>query len=160
MQSLSDPFHHPITFDPIIIASYLDKGSSQVVDDEPATPCKIHIINPTVIIDIQQLEQAVEEIGNWSTLCKNLNVNKGILDNLKFERDAGTSKKSTCLQAYINSAKASWEEVAIVVAKGPFYNNLQAQDIAKKNLKGENMDKIMKSLKTCSAEDLQIAIDY
>lgn len=85
------------------------------------------------ILNKQELEKAVAEIGNWKALCENLRVNKAMLEKLHYMRDTdSTIKKSECLEAYFNTGKACWEQVVEVVADYPFFNRRIAKKIAKK----------------------------
>ena len=115
-----------------------------------------------MIDDIRLLLRAVKAIGEWDLLCTYLKVDDGVLSPLKkSSRDTEILKKTECLNAYIKSAKASWEEVVIVVAQYPISNIGIAQEIAKHNLKGINKDKILNSLDKCkSADDINITIVY
>ena len=75
---------------------------------------------------------AVEEIGDWESLCENLEVPKPVMNSLHFSSEHPQRKKRECLQAYIDSGEACWEEVVKVVANNPFYNKRLAKKIASK----------------------------
>ena len=79
----------------------------------------------------QKLEKAVAEIGNWETLCENLGVEKDVINRLHYVIDPhNTIKKSKCLEAYLNTGRACWEQVVKVVADYPFNNARLAREIA------------------------------
>ena len=79
----------------------------------------------------QELEKAVAEIGNWETLCENLGVEKAVVNRLRNMIDTdSTIKKSRCLEAYLDTGRACWEQVVKVVADYPFYNARLANNIA------------------------------
>ena len=75
---------------------------------------------------------AVAEIGDWESLCENLGVPKPMMNRLRFSNKQDERKKSECLQAYIDTGEACWEEVVKVVANHPFYNKRLAKKIASK----------------------------
>ena len=75
---------------------------------------------------------AVAEIGDWESLCENLGVPKPVMNRLCFSSEHHQRKKSECLQVYIDSGEACWEEVVKVVANDPFYNKRLAKKIASK----------------------------
>ena len=75
---------------------------------------------------------AVAEIGDWESLCENLEVPQPTMNRLRFSNIQDERKKSECLQAYFKLGKACWEEVVKVVADHPFYNKRLAKDIASK----------------------------
>ena len=82
------------------------------------------------ISDEQELGKAVAEIGDWETLCKNLGVEKAVINALRNMVDTeSTIKKSRCLEAYLNTGRACWEQVVKVVADHPFYNARLARNI-------------------------------
>ena len=71
------------------------------------------------------------KIGDWETLCENLEVEKAVLSNLRdMINTENTVKKHRCLEAYIKTDKACWEHVVEVVADYPFYNDKLAEEIA------------------------------
>lgn len=105
------------------------------------------------------LLQAVKDIGDWFMLCKSLKVEESKLNLLKeSSRDTEITKKTECLEAYINSGRASWEEVTKVVAQYPIANPRVAKKIANNYLEGVNKDKILKSLEECTATALNIIV--
>ena len=75
---------------------------------------------------------AVAEIGDWESLCENLEVPKPVMNRLRFSNKQDERKKSECLQAYIDLGKACWEEVVKVVENHPFHNKRLAYEIASK----------------------------
>ena len=79
----------------------------------------------------QELGRAVAEIGDWETLCENLGVEKAVINRLRNLIDTdSTIKKSRCLEAFLNTGGACWEQVVKVVADYPFYNARLASNIA------------------------------
>ena len=80
------------------------------------------------ISDKQELGKAVAEIEDWEGLCENLGVSKAVLNTFGNKMD--TVKKRKCLEAYLNTGKACWEQVVKVVADHPFYNVRLANKIA------------------------------
>ena len=84
----------------------------------------------TSISKLQELEKAVAEIGNWEALCGNLGVDRAILSELRYINTENTEKKRRCLQAYIDTDKACWEQVVKVVDDHPFNNARIANKIA------------------------------
>ena len=111
------------------------------------------------MIDIKdkvRLWQAVKDIsGDWKSLCESLKVGKSKLSELKNSFDGVVNKMADCLEAYINSARASWEEVVVVVAKFPISNPRLAREIANNNLKGSSKEKVLKALRddACAHSD-------
>ena len=75
---------------------------------------------------------AVAEVGNWKSLCENLGVLKEVMNSLDYSSEHHQRKKRECLQAYIDSGEACWEEVVNVVASDPFHNKRLAKKIASK----------------------------
>ena len=82
----------------------------------------------TSISKLQKLEKAVAEIGDWEALCEYLGVDRATLSDLHHTEN--TKKKCRCLQAYIDTDKACWEQVVKVVADYPFNNDRIANKIA------------------------------
>ena len=80
------------------------------------------------ISDKQELGKAVAEIEDWEGLCENLGVSKVVLSTFSNKMD--TIKKRKCLEAYLDTGKACWEQVVEVVADHPFYNVRLANKIA------------------------------
>lgn len=72
------------------------------------------------------------EIGDWETLCENLNVPKSVVKNLLSESMEIGKKRRKCLEAYLNLGNACWETVVRVVADHPFDNKMLAKKIAAK----------------------------
>ena len=80
----------------------------------------------------QELGKAVAEIGDWETLCENLGVEKAVINALRdMINTDSTKKKSRCLEAYLDTGRACWEQVVKVVADYPFYNARLARNIAR-----------------------------
>ena len=70
------------------------------------------------------------EIGDWESLCENLGVPKAVLNELRFSDKQTGRKKSGCLEAYLDTDNACWEQVVKVVADFPFHNKRLARQIA------------------------------
>ena len=70
------------------------------------------------------------EIGDWESLCENLGVPKAVLNELRFSDKQRGRKKSGCLEAYLDTDNACWEQVVKVVADHPFHNKRLARKIA------------------------------
>ena len=71
------------------------------------------------------------EIGDWETLCENLGVEKAVINRLRNMIDTdSTIKKRRCLEAYLDTGRACWEQVVKVLADYPFYNARLANNIA------------------------------
>ena len=102
----------------------------------------------TMIQDSRQLFQAVDKIGDWQNLCKNLKVDVGIMDMLKFSRDHDSIKKDECLEAYVNNGDASWEEVVVAVARFPIRNKLVSYNIAKVYVDQSNYETLMELVRS------------
>ena len=84
-----------------------------------------------LISNKQELGKAVAEIGDWETLCENLGVEKAVINALHYVIDPDNKiKKCRCLEAYLNTGRACWEQVVKVVADYPFYNARLARNIA------------------------------
>ena len=101
-----------------------------------------------MIKDSRQLFQAVDKIGDWQNLCKNLKVDVGIMDMLKFSRDHDSIKKDECLEAYVNNGDASWEEVVVAVARFPIRNKLVSYNIAKVYVDQSNYETLMELVRS------------
>ena len=78
----------------------------------------------------QDLERVLADIGDWELLCENLGVPVPLLNQLHFDSIPTGVKKSRCLEAYLNTRTACWEQVVNVVADYPFYNQRLAKMIA------------------------------
>lgn len=86
------------------------------------------------IQDKQKLAKAVEDIGDWETLCENLGVPKRVLSGLNNMIDTYyEKKKQLCLKAYLDTDRACWEQVVKVVADYPFYKIRLSKEIARKH---------------------------
>ena len=106
--------------------------------------------NLTRIENVSDIRWSVEKIGDWQSLCRNLNVNEGAMNSIMNERYKEQHKKDDCLQSYINSDKAYWEEVVIAVARPPFRDKILAKMIAEKHLEhSPSKDKIMAMIESC-----------
>ena len=91
----------------------------------------------TSISKLQDLDKAVAEIGEWEALCEYLGVDRAILIGLRHMINVeNAEKKRRCLQAYIDTDKACWEQVEKVVADHPFNNARIANKIAQVYLHG------------------------
>ena len=77
------------------------------------------------------------EIGDWEVLCGNLEVHRAVLSDLcSMVNTENIVKKRRCLEAYINTGKACWEQVEKVVADHPFHNARLAEEIAHDHMHG------------------------
>ena len=73
------------------------------------------------------------EIGDWESLCENLGVEKAVINELRSSSMENGKKKSRCLEAYIDTDEACWEQVVEVVADYPFHKRKLAREIADKH---------------------------
>ena len=81
---------------------------------------------------LNDLIQAVKDVGNWKGLCRNLDVDEGIMDTLiQNPNSPPNALKEECLTAYFKSGDAKWSKVAEAVAKHPIRNRRLAKTIAK-----------------------------
>jgi hypothetical protein len=80
---------------------------------------------------LNDLIQAVKEIGNWRGLCTNLGVDEGVMDTLIHSPATVDAKKADCLQAYFNGGEAKWSTVVKAVSMHPISNKRVAKWIAK-----------------------------
>ena len=71
------------------------------------------------------------------------------MNRLKNERFTEFQKKDGCLQSYVDSDEASWEEVVIAVARHPFNNKRLAKNIAEKHLHSPNNHTIISMVDKC-----------
>ena len=85
------------------------------------------------IQEVNDLIQAVQEIGDWQGLCTNLGVSEGKIEALVHSTATVTvdAKKADCLRAYFKSGEAKWSNVVKAVAMYPVGNKLVAKQIAK-----------------------------
>ena len=90
---------------------------------------------------MNDLIQAVKDIGDWRGLCTNLGVNDGVIETL-VHSTTSVDKKADCLRAYFNDGKANWADVVKAVAMYPINNRRVARQIA--NTYGLNYDSIVK----------------
>ena len=79
---------------------------------------------------MNDLIQAVKDIGNWRGLCTNLGVSEGVIDTLKYSPIAEDMKMIDCLQAYFNDGEANWGDVVKAVAMHPISKKRVAKQIA------------------------------
>ena len=85
----------------------------------------------------------MEEIGNWEALCRNLGVRNAVLNNLRYMINVeNTVKKSRCLEAYLKTGKACWEQVVKVIREQPFFNARLANQIANMHVVGYSKDEL------------------
>ena len=81
----------------------------------------------------QDLNTELAEIGDWRSLCTNLEVPEAVINDLEHEHLKNiNAKKQNCLSAYFDQGNACWEKVIEVVADHPFHNKRLAKQIAKK----------------------------
>ena len=79
---------------------------------------------------MNNLIQAVKDIGNWHGLCTNLGVSEGVIDTLIYSATTVDIKKADCLRAYFNSGEANWGDVVKAVTMHPIRNKRVAKVIA------------------------------
>ena len=80
---------------------------------------------------LNDLIQAVQEVGDWIGLCRNLGVSEGKLDTLiQNPNQPANQQKAECLRAYFNMGKAKWSKVVEAVKKYPISNSRLARKIA------------------------------
>ena len=84
----------------------------------------------TSISKKQELDKAVAEIGDWEALCEHLGTPQTKLKELRFSEMDIRTKKSRCLEAYLDTGRACWEHVVKVVAEYPIENKRLAKEIA------------------------------
>ena len=82
------------------------------------------------IKNLNDLIQAVKDVGNWKGLCRNLDVDEGTMDKLIQNYNLPDEQKAECLTAYFNAGKAKWSKVVDAVAKYPVSNERLAKKIA------------------------------
>jgi hypothetical protein len=79
---------------------------------------------------VNDLIQAVVEIGDWRGLCTSLGVDEGVLDALYHSTAPEDAKKADCLRAYFKSGEARWSDVVKAVSMPPIRNKRAAKRIA------------------------------
>ena len=80
---------------------------------------------------VNDLIQAVKDVGDWKGLCRNLDVDEGTMDVLiKNPNSPPNELKAECLTVYFNSGKATWSKVVEAVANFPIKNKRLARKIA------------------------------
>ena len=95
--------------------------------------------------DVQKLNdliQAVKEIGNWEGLCTNLGISEGKIDALIHSTATVDTKKADCLRTYFNGGEAKWSKIVEAVAMHPINNIRVAKQIAEAH--GLNYNNIVK----------------
>ena len=70
------------------------------------------------------------EIGDWEALYEHLGIPQTKLKELRLSIIDIRTKKSRCLEAYLDTGKACWEHVVKVVAEYPIENKRLAKKIA------------------------------
>ena len=91
----------------------------------------IHFTTDDEINKLNDLIQAVKDIGDWRGLCTNLGVSDGEMDVLIHSTSTVRTKKADCLKAYWNEGEAKWSDVVRAVAMSPINNKRVAKKIAK-----------------------------
>ena len=81
--------------------------------------------------NLNDLIQAVKDIGDWQALCTNLGVDDGVLETLVHSTTTVYTKKADCLRAYFNNGEANWGDVVKAVAMHPISNKRVAKQMAK-----------------------------
>ena len=87
-------------------------------------------VSCTSISKKQELDKAVAEVGDWEALCGHLGTPQTKLKELRFSEMDVRTKKSRCLEAYLDTGRACWEHVVKVVAEYPIENKRLAKEIA------------------------------
>ena len=87
-------------------------------------------VSCTSISKKQVLDKAVAEVGDWEGLCEHLGTPQTKLKELRFSQIDVRTKKSRCLEAYLDTGRACWEHVVKVVAEYPIENKRLAKEIA------------------------------
>ena len=100
----------------------------------------------TRIVTLNDLRWSVEQIGDWQSLCQNLNLSTVNMNRILNDRD---HPKDECLRSYFNSDKGSWEEVVIAVARPSVGDKRLAKRIAEKCLYSPNNVTILSMLNNC-----------
>ncbi len=113
-------------------------------DEFPSGPVPPNSTLPDDIIELPskpineddklKLFSELSSIGDWHSLCMYLGVDGGILSTIEYSDKKVHQKRQDCLVAYINSGRANWKKVVIVVAKPPLNNVNRSCDIAEKYL--------------------------
>ena len=98
--------------------------------DTPTHCQKLHMKSKTQIDGFNELYQAVAKVGDWTGLCLNLVVDEAKMNELKYSASVHEHKKQECLQAYLNTGEANWENVIQAVAAYPICNVKLAKEIA------------------------------
>ena len=84
----------------------------------------------TSISKKQELDKAVAEVGDWEAICEHIGTPQTKLMELRFSEMDVRTKKSRCLEAYLDTGRACWEHVVKVVAEYPIENKRLAKEIA------------------------------
>ena len=80
---------------------------------------------------LNDLIQAVQDVGDWKGLCRNLDIDEGTMDSLiKNPSSPPNELKAECLTVHFNSGKARWSKVVQAVASFPIKNRKLARKIA------------------------------
>ena len=85
-----------------------------------------------MISDLNELYDILAEIDNWEGLCRNLQVDVAILDELRNSDGLTSDNKEKCLLTYFKMGNATWERVVEAVANYPISNTILAKQIAMK----------------------------
>ena len=89
------------------------------------------VIDHNEIRKLNDLIQALQDVGDWKGLCRNLDVDEGTMDTLiKNPSSHPNELKAECLTAYFNTGKAKWSKVVDAVANYPISNKRLARKIA------------------------------
>ncbi len=86
------------------------------------------------ITSVRELYSMLEDIGNWEALCVNLGIKTGLIDELRHSRLEVSVLKLRCIEAYVNTGEATWEDVILAVTLYPIMNTSIANKIAQKYL--------------------------
>ena len=96
-------------------------------------------ITGTIISSARDLDQSLQEIGDWDGLCTYLRVRTATMNVLRHEQLAVAQKKLRCLTAFYNhdvehGVEVNWETVVKTVREYPISNKRLADKIAQKYL--------------------------
>ena len=88
--------------------------------------------NTHEILTLKELLRATSDVGDWESLCTNLDVFSGVMNGLIHSQYPVSTKRKRCLESYFNTGDAVWEDVIAAIAGSPIYNERLAKKIAKK----------------------------
>ena len=114
--------------------NYIIQLKSYFVHSGTAAAVGAQSSTSTEIERFLDLYQAVQEVGDWKSLCRNLKVNEATMNALEFDQKQSEWNKRDCLRAYFDTGEATWEDVVRAVGEHrcPTSNKRVAEEIAKK----------------------------